>query len=74
LLTPFSIALVLSAALLHASWNALLRGGADRTRSMSIMCIIVGLTGFAMMAVAGLPVSAAILARPIRSRAALHPH
>jgi hypothetical protein len=30
LLTPFSIVLVLSAAFLHASWNALLRGGADR--------------------------------------------
>jgi drug/metabolite transporter (DMT)-like permease len=59
LLTPFSIVLVLSAALLHASWNALLRGGADRAQSMSIMCIIAGLTGFAMMAVAGLPVSAA---------------
>jgi len=58
-LTPFSIALVLSAALLHASWNALLRGGADRTQSMSIMCIIAGLTGFAMIAVAGLPVLAA---------------
>jgi drug/metabolite transporter (DMT)-like permease len=59
MLTPFSIALVLSAALLHASWNALLRGGADRTQSMSIMCIVAGLAGFAMMAVAGLPVLAA---------------
>jgi drug/metabolite transporter (DMT)-like permease len=59
LLTSFSIALVLSAALLHASWNALLRGGADRTQSMLIMCIVTGLTGLAMLAVAGLPVSAA---------------
>jgi drug/metabolite transporter (DMT)-like permease len=59
LLSPFSIALVLSAALLHASWNALLRGGADRARSMSIMCVIAGVMGFAMMAVAGLPVLAA---------------
>jgi len=50
---------VLSAALLHAGWNALLRGGADRAQSMSIMCIVAGLTGLAMMAVAGLPVSAA---------------
>jgi drug/metabolite transporter (DMT)-like permease len=59
LLTPFSIVLVLAAALLHASWNALLRGGADRTQSMSIMCIVAGLTGLAMVAVAGLPISAA---------------
>ena len=59
MLTPFSIALVLSAALLHASWNALLRGAADRTQSMLVMCVTLGLAGFAMMATAGLP-SAAI--------------
>ena len=39
LLTPFSILLVLSAAFMHASWNALLRGGADRAQSMLIMNI-----------------------------------
>jgi drug/metabolite transporter (DMT)-like permease len=55
LLSPFSILLVLSAAFLHASWNALLRGGADRTQSMLIMNITVGIAGVAMMAVAGLP-------------------
>lgn len=32
-------ALVLFAAFLHASWNALLRGGADRLWAMTIMCI-----------------------------------
>jgi drug/metabolite transporter (DMT)-like permease len=58
LLTPFSIALVLSAALLHASWNALLRGGADRAQSMLIMCVTLGVAGLAMMAVAGLPSAA----------------
>jgi len=51
-LTPFSIVLVLSAAFLHASWNALLRGGADRTQSMLIMNITVGVIGIAMMAFA----------------------
>lgn len=55
MLTPFSILLVLSAAFLHAVWNALLRGGADRAQSMLIMCVTLGLTGFAMMAVAGPP-------------------
>jgi drug/metabolite transporter (DMT)-like permease len=58
LLSPFSILLVLSAAFLHASWNALLRGGADRTQSMLIMNITVGLVGLAMMVIAGLPSSA----------------
>jgi multidrug transporter EmrE-like cation transporter len=59
LLTPFVVALVLSAALLHASWNALLRGGADRTQSMLVMNITVGITGLVMLAMAGLPSSAA---------------
>jgi len=49
LLTPFSILLVLSAAFLHASWNALLRGGADRTQSMLVMNLTVGVIGIAMM-------------------------
>lgn len=39
---PFHIiSLVLFAALLHAGWNALLRGGADRLWSMTIMCLAV---------------------------------
>jgi drug/metabolite transporter (DMT)-like permease len=58
LLTPLSILLVLLAALLHASWNALLRGGADRTQSMLIMSITLGITGVAMIAVTGLPSAA----------------
>ena len=49
--------LVLSAALLHAGWNALLRGGADRAQSMLIMNVTVGVAGIAMMAFAGLPSS-----------------
>ena len=35
------IFLTLFAALLHASWNALLRGGHDRLWSMTIMCIAI---------------------------------
>jgi len=61
LLTPFSIVLVLSSAFLHASWNALLRGGADRTQSMLIMNITVGVTGLAMVAAAGLPSAASAI-------------
>ena len=37
------VLLVLFAALLHASWNALLRGGADRLWSMTVMCLAVAL-------------------------------
>ena len=40
---------------MHASWNALLRGGADRAQSMLIMNVTVGVIGLAMMAFAGLP-------------------
>ena len=61
MLSPFSIVLVLSAAFLHASWNALLRGGADRTQSMLIMNVTVGIAGLAMMAAAGLPSSASAI-------------
>ncbi|HZE52079.1 MAG TPA: EamA family transporter [Bradyrhizobium sp.] len=53
--------LVLSSAFLHASWNALLRGGADRTQSMLIMNITVGITGLAMVAAAGLPSTASVI-------------
>ena len=58
MLTPFSILLVLSAAFMHASWNALLRGGADRAQSMLIMNVTVGIIGLVMMAFAGLPSAA----------------
>jgi drug/metabolite transporter (DMT)-like permease len=58
LLTHFSVLLVLSAAFMHASWNALLRGGADRAQSMLIMNVTVGVIGLVMMAFAGLPTAA----------------
>ena len=58
MLTPFSVLLVLSAAFMHASWNALLRGGADRAQSMLIMNVTVGVIGLAMMAFVGLPSAA----------------
>ena len=35
------LSLVLFAAFLHAAWNALLRSGADRLWSMTIMCVAV---------------------------------
>ncbi|MFL9879564.1 EamA family transporter [Herbaspirillum rhizosphaerae] len=41
---PFHIVLlILFAALLHAGWNALLRGGADRLWTMTVMCVAVAI-------------------------------
>jgi drug/metabolite transporter (DMT)-like permease len=57
-LTPFSIALVLLAAFMHASWNALLRGGAVRAQSMAMMNATLGIVGVALLAIAGLPAPA----------------
>ena len=61
MLSCFSIVLVLSAAFMHASWNALLRGGANRAQSMLVINLTLGLAGLVMMAVAGLPSSASAL-------------
>jgi drug/metabolite transporter (DMT)-like permease len=37
-MSPLVIGLILAAALLHATWNAILRGGADRLWSITVMC------------------------------------
>jgi drug/metabolite transporter (DMT)-like permease len=58
LLTPFAIILILLAAFMHAAWNALLRGGADRVRSMAMMNATLGIAGLVLLAVAGLPTPA----------------
>src|SRR3954447_16754226 len=60
-LTPSALALVLFAAFLHAAWNALLRGGANRAQSMAIMNATLGIAGLALLAIAGLPVEASWL-------------
>jgi drug/metabolite transporter (DMT)-like permease len=41
------VLLILFAALLHASWNALLRGGNDKLWSMTIMCVAVAMVSAA---------------------------
>jgi len=58
LLTPLSIVLVLAAAFLHALWNALLRGGADRTQSMAIMNATLGFIGVVLLLISGVPARA----------------
>jgi drug/metabolite transporter (DMT)-like permease len=37
--------LLLAAALLHATWNALLRSGEDRLAAMTLMCVVSGTAG-----------------------------
>ncbi|HXA41236.1 MAG TPA: DMT family transporter [Phenylobacterium sp.] len=53
---PLVVALVLGSALLHATWNVLLRSGADRLWSITVMSLVSGLT--AAIAVGFLPVPA----------------
>ena len=47
--------IVLFAAILHASWNALLRGGDDRLWSMTIMCIAIALACTVMVPLVPVP-------------------
>ena len=49
------IALVLSAALMHAAWNAMLRSGADRRWSMLVMSVTMAAVCAAALPFAGLP-------------------
>jgi len=39
---PLTVALLLLAAFFHASWNAILRGGADRLWSITMMGVVGG--------------------------------
>lgn len=50
--------IVLLAAILHASWNALLRGGDDRLWSMTIMCIAIALACTVMVLFVPVPAAA----------------
>lgn len=57
-MTSHIILLTLFAALLHASWNALLRGGTDRLWSMTIMCLTIAVVCAAIALFLPLPASA----------------
>lgn len=52
------VLLILLAAFLHASWNALLRNGADRLWSMAVMCLAVALASLAVTPWLPLPLPA----------------
>jgi len=49
------IALVLGSAVLHASWNAMLRSGADRLWSMSVMCAACAVLAAPVALIAPMP-------------------
>ncbi|HEX3367787.1 DMT family transporter [Phenylobacterium sp.] len=55
-IAPLVVALVLGSALLHATWNVLLRSGADRLWSITVMSLVSGLT--AAVAIGFLPAPA----------------
>ena len=57
-LTPVVLGLVMCAAVLHASWNAVLRDGSDRLWSMTLMMIAVMCVSAAALAFVPLPKSA----------------
>ena len=58
-MSPLIIAAVLGSALLHASWNALLRAGADRLWSIAVMSAMSGLAALALTFVVPPPAPAA---------------
>jgi drug/metabolite transporter (DMT)-like permease len=64
------IALVLLAAVLHAGWNALLRGSPDRLWSITIMCAAVAVAG--VIAAPFLPLPSASSWPYIAASAAFH--
>jgi drug/metabolite transporter (DMT)-like permease len=51
----FASALVLLAALLHASWNAVLRGGRDRFWTMTVMSIAISVPALAVVPFLDIP-------------------
>src|SRR5882724_1187939 len=57
-MTPAVISLVLCAALLHATWNAVLRSSADRLWSITMMTIASSIAAFPATLVLALPTAA----------------
>jgi len=58
-MTGLVFALVLAAALLHATWNALLRGGGDRLWSMTVMSFVTTAIAVPWALLVKLPAAAA---------------
>jgi drug/metabolite transporter (DMT)-like permease len=54
-MTPFVIAIILSAALLHAVWNAIVKTAADRTTTLGLVALGHVIPGAAMVLLLPLP-------------------
>lgn len=54
-MSPWVAGLVLTSAVLHASWNALLKGGSDRLRSVTVMALAASLASAAWAAFLPVP-------------------
>ncbi|HEV2531771.1 EamA family transporter [Phenylobacterium sp.] len=57
-MSPLVIGLVLASAVMHASWNAILRSGADRLWSMTVMCALGALIALPVALIAPAPAAA----------------
>ncbi|MGU3540459.1 EamA family transporter [Methylobacterium sp. A54F] len=57
-MTPLVLAAVMGAAILHAGWNAVLRGGSDRLWSMTLMMVAIACVSAAAVAVLPWPSAA----------------
>jgi drug/metabolite transporter (DMT)-like permease len=58
-LSPAIVALVLCAAVMHASWNALLKSGGDRLRAITLMSLASGAAALPVLPFVPLPAAAA---------------
>lgn len=54
-MTPFIVALILSAALLHAVWNAIVKSAADRTTTLGLVALGHVIPGAVMVVLLPLP-------------------
>ncbi|MGZ3404177.1 MAG: EamA family transporter [Phenylobacterium sp.] len=52
---PLVIALLLAAALMHATWNAMLRSGLDRLWAITLMCVVAAAASAAMVVFLPIP-------------------
>jgi drug/metabolite transporter (DMT)-like permease len=58
-MAPFVVLLILAAALIHATWNALLRSGEDRLAAMTLMCLVSAATGVVLLIASPAPAAGA---------------
>lgn len=57
-MSSFALTLVLSAAVLHASWNALVKAAPDRALTIAAIALVNAVAGFTLILFSGVPASA----------------